>query len=49
MKPQALLRRQGLLTRLGIVAILPRTIQVGPKVFRSQEWETRKKRLPRVV
>jgi hypothetical protein len=24
-------------------------IQVGPKVFRSEEWVTRKKRLPRVV
>jgi hypothetical protein len=32
-----------------LFTLLPRMIQVGPKVFRSEEWETRKKRLPRVV
>ena len=50
------LNRRGHTTREGnpwtpsvLFALLPRMIQVGPKVFRSEEWETRKKRLPRVV
>jgi hypothetical protein len=36
-------------TPSALFTLLPRMIQVGPKVFRSEEWETRKKRLPRVV
>jgi len=32
-----------------LFALLPRMIQVGPKVFSSEEWNTRKQRLPRVV
>jgi Recombinase len=50
------LNRRGHLTREGqewtpsaLFTLLPRMIQVGPKVFRSDEWVTRKKRLPRVV
>ena len=50
------LNRRGHTTREGnpwtpsaLFTLLPRMIQVGPKVFRSEEWETRKKRLPRVV
>jgi Recombinase len=50
------LNRRGYSTRDGkpwtpsaLFTLLPRMIQVGPKVFRSEEWETRKKRLPRVV
>jgi Recombinase len=50
------LNRHGHTTRNGdpwtpsaLFTLLPRMIQVGPKVFRSEEWETRKKRLPRVV
>ena len=50
------LNRRGHLTRDGkpwtpsaLFTLLPRMIQVGPKVFRSEEWETRKQRLPRVV
>ena len=29
--------------------MLPRMIQVGPRVFSSSEWTTRRKRLPKVV
>jgi hypothetical protein len=29
--------------------LLPRMIQMGPKLFSSAEWMTRRKRLPRVV
>jgi hypothetical protein len=36
-------------TPSALFTLLPRMIQVGPKVFRSEEWVTRKKRLPRVV
>jgi hypothetical protein len=50
------LNRRGHRTREGaewtpsaLFTLLPRMIQVGPKVFRSEEWVTRKKRLPRVV
>ena len=50
------LNRRGYQTRDGknwtpgaLFALLPRMIQVGPKVFASQEWNTRKQRLPRVV
>ena len=50
------LNRRGHTTREGtpwtpstLYTLLPRMIQVGPKVFRSDEWVTRKKRLPRVV
>jgi len=50
------LNRRGHTTREGVewtpsalFTLLPRMIQVGPKVFRSEEWETRKQRLPRVV
>src|SRR5450759_4429120 len=50
------LNRRGHKTREGkpwtpsaLFTLLPRMIQVGPRVFRSEEWETRKKRLPRVV
>ena len=32
-----------------LFALLQRMIQVGPKVFSSEEWNTRKQRLPRVV
>ena len=50
------LNRRGHTTREGttwtpsaLFTLLPRMIQVGPRVFRSEEWVTRKKRLPRVV
>jgi Recombinase len=50
------LNRRGHTTREGnpwtpsaLFTLLPRMIQVGPKVFNSEEWVTRKKRLPRVV
>jgi hypothetical protein len=50
------LNRRGFRTREGkswtpavLFALLPRMIQVGPKVFASEEWNTRKQRLPRVV
>jgi Recombinase len=36
-------------TPSALFTLLPRMIQVGPKVFNSEEWVTRKKRLPRVV
>ena len=36
-------------TPSALFTLLPRMIQVGPRVFRSDEWATRKHRLPRVV
>ena len=32
-----------------LFTLLPRMIQVGPKVFSSEEWNNRKQRLPKVV
>ena len=32
-----------------LFTLLPRMIQVGPRVFTSDEWTTRRQRLPRVV
>jgi len=32
-----------------LFVLLPRMIQVGPKVFSSEEWNSRKQRLPKVV
>ena len=50
------LNRRGYTTRDGrpwnpsaLFTLLPRMIQVGPRVFSSNEWMTRKQRLPRVV
>jgi hypothetical protein len=50
------LNRRGHTTRDGrdwtpsaLFTLLPRMIQVGPRVFSSDEWVTRKQRLPRVV
>ena len=50
------LNRRGHTTRDGqpwtpsaLFTLLPRMIQVGPRVFTSDEWVTRKQRLPRVV
>ena len=50
------LNRRGYTTRdskpwtpSALFTLLPRMIQVGPRVFRSDEWATRKHRLPRVV
>jgi len=50
------LNRRGHTTREGtpwtpsaLFTLLPRMIQVGPRVFRSEEWVTRKNRLPRAV
>ena len=50
------LNRRGHVTRAGkpwtptdLFVLLPRMIQVGPKLFRSEEWITRRQRLPRVV
>jgi len=50
------LNRRGYKTRDGkawnpaaLFVLLPRMIQVGPKVFSSEEWSSRKQRLPRVV
>ena len=36
-------------TPSALFTLLPRMIQVGPRVFRTDDWVTRKKRLPRVV
>jgi Recombinase len=36
-------------TPSALFTLLPRMIQVGPRVFTSSEWVTRKQRLPRVV
>ena len=50
------LNRRGLHTRDGkawtpsaLFVLLPRMIQVGPRVFSSDEWTARRQRLPRVV
>jgi hypothetical protein len=50
------LNRRGFATRDGkpwtpsaLFVLLPRMIQVGPRVFTSDEWTTRRQRLPRVV
>ncbi|MGA2271704.1 MAG: recombinase family protein [Bryobacteraceae bacterium] len=50
------LNRRGYLTRAGmpwtpttLFNLLPRMIQVGPRVFASEEWMTRRQRLPKVV
>ena len=50
------LNRRGYRTREGkpwtpgvLFVLLPRMIQVGPKVFSSEEWNTRKQRLPKAV
>ena len=50
------LNRRGYTSRDGtpwtpsaLFTLLPRMIQVGPRVFSSSEWVTRKQRLPRVV
>ena len=50
------LTRKGLRTRGGsawtpvaVFNMLPRLIEVGPKIFSSDEWEERKERLLRVV
>jgi hypothetical protein len=50
------LNRRGHTTRDGkpwtpsaLFTLLPRMIQIGPRVFTSDEWVTRKQRLPRVV
>jgi hypothetical protein len=33
----------------GLFSLLPRMIDVGPRVFNSQEWQNRRERLPRVL
>ena len=50
------LNRRGYLTRDGkpwtpttLFHLLPRMIEVGPRVFASEEWMTRRQRLPKVV
>jgi hypothetical protein len=50
------LNRRGYLTRAGepwtpsaLFNLLPRMIQVGPRVFASEEWMTRRQRLPKAV
>ena len=50
------LNRRGYRTRDGkawtpaaLFVLLPRMIQIGPKVFSSEEWTSRKQRLPKVV
>jgi len=47
---------RGFLTRAGnpwtpsdLFSLLPRMIQVGPKLFTSEQWTTRRQRLPRAV
>lgn len=49
------LNRRGYRTRSGelwtapaVFNLLPRMIDVGPRVFASEEWATRRRRLPRV-
>jgi len=32
-----------------LFSLLPRMIQVGPRLFSSEQWSTRRQRLPRVV
>ncbi|HTX34860.1 MAG TPA: recombinase family protein [Bryobacteraceae bacterium] len=50
------LNQRGYNTRAGkawtpsdLFTLLPRMIQVGPRLFTSDEWTTRRQRLPRVV
>jgi hypothetical protein len=50
------LNLRGFLTREGnswtpndLFSLLPRMIQVGPKLFTSEQWTTRRQRLPRAV
>jgi hypothetical protein len=50
------LNQRGLTTRSGhpwspsdLFSLLPRMIQVGPKLFTSQQWTARRQRLPKVV
>ena len=50
------LNRRGYQTREGhqwtpgaLFKLLPRMIQVGPRIFSSEEWMTRRRRLPKVV
>jgi hypothetical protein len=50
------LNQRGYKTRAGkawtpsdLFTLLPRMIQVGPKLFSSEQWTTRRQRLPRVV
>jgi hypothetical protein len=50
------LNRRGYRTRAGgdwtpgdLFTLLPRMIQVGPKLFSSDQWMHRRERLPRVV
>jgi len=50
------LNRRGYRTRAGVdwtpaalFNLLPRMIEVGPRIFASEEWTTRRQRLPRVV
>ncbi len=50
------LNQRGFRTRTGspwtpndLFSLLPRMIQVGPKLFSSEQWNTRRQRLPRVV
>jgi len=50
------LNQRGFLTRAGnpwtpsdLFTLLPRMIQVGPRLFTSEQWTTRRQRLPRVV
>jgi hypothetical protein len=50
------LNMRGYRTRAGnpwtpsdLFSLLPRMIQVGPKLFTSEQWATRRERLPRVV
>jgi hypothetical protein len=50
------LNRRGLKTRddkpwtpSALFVLLPRMIQVGPRLFTSDEWSSRRQRLPRVV
>jgi hypothetical protein len=50
------LNQRGYSTRTGkawtpsdLFVLLPRMIQVGPRLFTSEQWTTRRQRLPRVV
>ena len=50
------LNQRGMRTRDGkpwtpseLFTLLPRMIQVGPRLFTSEQWTTRRQRLPRVV
>jgi hypothetical protein len=50
------LNRRGHATRDGqpwtptvLFSLLPRMIEIGPRIFTSTDWSTRKQRLPRVV